>query len=255
MTDSLQNPERRKFLKTLGASGALALGAGCSTLAGLRDDAEGVVGGGEEPPTASPPTTTATTTEETTTATTEETTTTTEESTTTEEPENTFAELDSQMEKVETDSSLKHDLSYTFDGESLKLHKEMLEEGTVEDKENWGVYARIEVTDYNNWDDIDGIYKSGEEGKELLKDRFSEGGWQIFQTLNRYAGDLIKRDRINLDSVTEIGMIFYDDEGETAGYIADKEDLDEIYGADSLEKAYKNHFEEEFALSPREEEK
>jgi len=83
----------------------------------------------------------------------------------------------------------------------------------------------------------------------LLGDR----SWDIFQTIDRYGRNLINRDRVNLDSVNEIGIVFYDDEGETAGYVADSEDLDEMYSADSLEDSYNSHFEEDFTLYPMEE--
>lgn len=247
MTDSSEGMDRRQALKTITGIGVSAATAGC--LGDLRDRVEGdknseetPSGGGSTPEeTSTPHIETKTETD-------------TETETETPEPENTFQELNDQIEKVETDSNLKQNLGPNFYDDSLELHKEMLEERDIEDVEDWGLYATVEVTDFNNWDDLDGIYNSGEEGKNQLENKLSRAGWDIFQTINRYAGDLIDRDQVNQDSITEVGMIFEDDEGETAGYIATEEDLDEIYSADSLEDSYKSHFRDEFGLYPLEEE-
>lgn len=250
MTDSLEDPKRRKFLKTLGAAGATAGLAGCSTLHGLREDAEGIAGGGNTP--IPPPEETPTTTETTTTEETTETTTETETETTTPEPENTFEELDRVINNVKNDPGLKQDLGVNFADDSFELRKEMIKERDIESVENWGLYAQVRVTDANNWDDLDGIYNN-EEGREQLENLLSSRSWDIFQTIDRYGRNLINRDRVNLDSVNEVGIVFYDDEGETAGYVADSEDLDEMYSADSLESSYHSHFEENFGLYPLEE--
>lgn len=243
MSDSLEQPDRRKFLKTLGAAGAAAGLAGCSTLADIRDDVEGAAGGGKTPvPQTETPTPTKT--EETTEKTTKE--------ITTEEPENTFSELDQVINQVKNDPGLKQDLGVNFANTTFEIRKEMLEETPIESVENWGLYAQVRVTDANNWDDLDGIYNN-EEGREQLENLLGNKSWDIFQTIDRYGRNLINRDRVNLDSVNEIGIIFYDDEGETAGYVADSEDLNEMYSADSLESSYQSHFEEDFTLYPLEE--
>lgn len=231
MTDTVEDPDRRKMLV-----GAAALGASAAT-SGCVDDVKGILGmdNGDNDPegggsTPNTPVETPTSTPE--------------------PPENTFRELDEQIEKIETDANLEQNIGANFDYESLDLHKQMLEERQIEDVENWGLYASIDVTDFRNWDDLDGIYNSSEEGREQLGNMLSWTAWDIFQTMNQYAGDLINRDDINLDSVTEVGVIFEDDEGETAGYIAGQEDLDEIYSADSLEDSYVMHFRNNFELYP-----
>lgn len=245
MTNSGEKTGRRQYLKTIAALGVTASTAGC--ISDIRDrlpfdnEESTPAGGGSTPeptpePTSTPNIKTAT-----------------EESDETPEPENTFKELDNQIPKIETDSSLKKDLGPNFDDSSLELYKEVLKERDIEDVEDWGLYATIDITGVNNWDDVDGIYRSGDEGKRQLENLLSRAGTDIFRTINRYAGDLINRDRINLDSVSELGIIFEDDEGETVGYIAGEEDLEEIYSSDSLADAYGDLFRDGMELYPLEE--
>ena len=229
MTDPVEDPGKRKTLATIATLGATAASAGCLEEAKSfinGDDQEPEGGGATPEPTE------------------------TETPTPTPEPEHTFSDLDEQIERIENDANLEQNIGPNFNDDSLDIYKQMLEETQVDDVEDWGLYATIEVTDFRNWDDLDGIYNSGEEGREQLGNTLSWTAWDIFQTMNQYAGNLINRDEINLDSVTRVGIVFEGDGGETAGYVANEEALDEIYSADSLENSYRSHFTENFELDP-----
>lgn len=240
MTDSPEDIGRRQALKAIAAAGVATASAGCAGRVRERVPEDlPFIGGNDRPEGGGAPETPASTP--------------TETPTPEPGPEYGFPGLENAMTSVETDPSLKEELGPVFDAQSLELSKEMLEEKGVEDAERWGLYATINVTDVGNWDDLDGIYNAGERGRRQLRRLLDEPAWDIFDTIDRYAGDMINRRQVNSDGVYEVGILFQDDEGEQAGYITHEEELEEIYSAESLEQEYKSRFHAGFELNPFEE--
>lgn len=241
MTDSTDNLERRQFLKAAAALGATAASAGCNIKEDMPmvgesgsgqegESSRNTPSGGGATPERNTPTDTPTSTPS----------------------EHDFPAIEDEIQRIEN-MGLGTNYNVLKDG-SFNVERQLLAEKPVEDSEKWGLYATVEMSGAGNWDDLDGIYQSGEDGRTRLKDLLVEPAWEAFRTIDSYAGDHINNDKVNRDEITEIGIIFRDDEGETAGYVAGETELEEVYSTDDLEDSYRSHFMENFDLYPLEEE-
>lgn len=165
------------------------------------------------------------------------------------ETEYEFSKLeDKVIGKVEQDQELEEMLSYRIEEGSTDLMKVMLEDKPVDGAEVWGLYASAEMSGWDNMDDFEGFYESGSEGREQLRNDLWSEAEHMFDRIDFFAEEresLITEDRVNMDEVDELGIIFVDKNDITVGYIASGEDLEEIYTHGSREErrnAYREHF-------------